>query len=242
MPVLLIEDASGKSKMNPKAVLFILLACSGCASITGSKNQPVSVQASHNGQVLDGADCTLVNDKGTWFVKSPGSAVVQKSGQDLVVTCNKSGIPQGVATYASSANGGVWGNILFGGLIGFAVDASSGAAFDYPTSMGVQMGQVIRLEPSNVEKNTQTMDEYDPRNSIPLIQAGTRTSGVNVPQANVSGKSQVSQPQNSGIVFSSAGSSNPGTQKLREIKALRDEGILTQKEYDTKKTEILKGM
>lgn len=220
----------------------VLLLVTGCASITGSKNQPVSVQASHQGRVLDSVDCTLVNDKGVWFVKAPGSTVVQKSGQDLVVTCNKDGIPQGVATYASSANGGVWGNILFGGLIGFAVDASSGAAFDYPTSMGVQMGQVIRLEPSNVEKNTQTMDEYDPRNNIPLLQAGTRTSGVNVPQQASPGAQKNQQGSNAGLVFSRGASTTPSVQKIRDLKALRDEGILTQKEYDQKKAEILKGM
>lgn len=225
-----------------KSVLLVMLVCSGCASITGSKNQPVSVQASHNGKILDNADCTLVNDKGTWFVKAPGSTVVQKSGQDLVVTCNKDGAPQGVATYASSANGGVWGNILFGGLIGFAVDASSGAAFDYPTSMGVQMGQVIRLEPSRVEKNTQTMDDYDPRNNIPLLQAGTRTSGVNVPQSDARANSAQASGSTSGLVFSNGSGSNPGAQKLRDLKTLKDEGIVTQKEYDAKKAEILKSM
>lgn len=228
--------------INKNLILTLFLVCSGCASITGSKNQPVSVQASHNGQVLDSADCTLVNDKGVWYVKAPGSTVVQKSGQDLVVTCNKYGLPQGVATYASSANGGVWGNILFGGLIGFAVDASSGAAFDYPTSMGVQMGQVIRLEPPKVEQNTQTMDDYDPRNNIPLLQAGTRSSGVNVPQKLVQEKPQGSQSKGSDLVFTTGSTSNPAAQKLREIKALKDEGILTQKEYDSKKAEILKGM
>lgn len=225
-----------------KSVLLVMLVCSGCASITGSKNQPVSVQASHNGKILDNADCTLVNDKGTWFVKAPGSTVVQKSGQDLVVTCNRDGLPQGVATYASSANGGVWGNILFGGLIGFAVDASSGAAFDYPTSMGVQMGQVIRLEPSRVEQNTQTMDEYDPRNNIPLLQAGTRTSGVNVPKNDTREGAPSSKNSGSGLTFANGSTSNSNAQKMREIKALRDEGILTQKEYEAKKTEILKSM
>lgn len=229
--------------MKSKIVLLILLASSGCASITGSKNQPVSVQALLNGQVLDGADCTLVNDKGTWFVKAPGSTVVQKSGQDLVVTCNKKGIPQGVATYASSVNGGVWGNIIFGGLIGYAVDASSGAAFDYPTSMGVQMGQVIRLEPPKIDHGSQFMDEYDPRNSIPLVPAANRSSGVNVIQPHGSMMGQVVlQPQKSIVPSASGGSSNSEAQKLRDIKALRDEGVLTQKEYDAKKAQILKAM
>ncbi len=228
--------------MNSKLLFSVFLLCTGCASITGSKNQPVSVQASHNGQVLDSVDCSLVNDKGVWYVKAPGSTVVQKSGQDLVITCNKQGVPQGVATYASSANGGVWGNIIFGGLIGFAVDASSGAAFDYPSSMGVQMGQVIRLEPPKVDKTTQTMDDNDPRNNIPLLQASNRTSGVNVANSDVRTSTQQVPSSSAGIVFASGSGSNPGTQKLREIKALKDEGILTQKEYDAKKAEILKGM
>lgn len=145
-------------KYHQKLMLpFLLIAlCSGCASITGSKNQPVSVSAHHNGKPIDGADCVLTNDKGTWYVKSPGSTVIQKSGQDLTITCNKDGIPAGTTTAASSANGGIWGNILFGGIIGYAVDASTGAGFDYPASMGVQMGQVIQLQsqvPANSNPN-----------------------------------------------------------------------------------------
>lgn len=129
------------------SIFLISTLGSGCASITGSKNQPVSVSAIHNGKPLDGADCVLTNDKGTWFVKSPGSTVIQKSGSDLTITCSKDGIPTGSTAAKSSANGSVWGNILFGGIIGYAVDASTGAAFDYPTSLGVQMGQVIQLQP-----------------------------------------------------------------------------------------------
>lgn len=129
------------------ATCVLILFSTGCASITGSKNQPVSVTAVHEGKQIDGADCVLTNDKGTWFVKSPGSTVVQKSGGDLTITCNKEGVPTGSAAAVSSANAGAWGNILFGGIVGYVVDASSGAAFDYPTSLGVQMGQVLQLQP-----------------------------------------------------------------------------------------------
>jgi len=137
-----------KNTMTKLSVPCLLVAITaGCASITGSKNQPVSVTALHEGKQIDGADCVLTNDKGTWFVKSPGSTVIQKSGSDLTITCNKDGVPPGSASAASSANAGAWGNILFGGIVGYVVDASTGAAFDYPTSLGVQMGQVLKLQP-----------------------------------------------------------------------------------------------
>lgn len=200
--------------MEKRVSLLAVMLLTGCASITGSKNQPVSIQAVHTGKSIEGADCTLTNDKGTWFAKTPGSVVVQKSGQDMVIRCEKDGIPAGSTTVASSANAGAWGNILFGGIIGYAVDAGTGAAFDYPTSLSVQMGQVIKLEPPKQADGQ----------SQPVSTANTTTEG--------------------GLTFVSAqgGSSSPSAQKLRDLKNLRDEGIITQKEYDTKKAALIKSM
>lgn len=201
--------------MEKRASLLAVVLLTGCASITGSKNQPVSIQAVHTGKSIEGADCTLTNDKGTWFAKTPGSVVVQKSGQDMVIRCEKDGIPAGSTTVASSANAGAWGNILFGGIIGYAVDAGTGAAFDYPTSLSVQMGQVIKLEPPKQADGQ----------SQPVTTANTTTT-------------------EGGLTFASAqgGSSSPSAQKLRDLKNLRDEGIITQKEYDTKKAALIKSM
>ncbi len=73
------------------------------------------------------------------------------------------------------------------------------------------------------------MDEYDPRNNIPLLPAAT--------------KSQVKPSVNSQQSFVVAPVAKPPlsqAQKLRELKMLRDEGVLTQKEYEVKKTELLK--
>ena len=121
-------------------VLFAASITSGCASITGSRNQPLSVQTHQKGVQVVGANCTLQNDKGSWFVTTPGSVVIQKSYSDLAATCNKEGMVPGVATFKSGSNGGVWGNIVAGGLIGYAVDASSGAGFDYPSLLSIEMG------------------------------------------------------------------------------------------------------
>ncbi len=118
------------------AISFFMLT--GCASITGSKNQPVSITSVCEGAPVMGASCTLMNDKGTWYVQTPGSVMIQKAYGDLAVDCKKE---QAVASgkFQSKSNGGVWGNLLAGGLIGYAVDASSGAGFDYPPTMTVSL-------------------------------------------------------------------------------------------------------
>lgn len=119
-------------------VLFGLALGSGCASVTSSKNQPISVDARCGGKSVVGASCELTNSKGKWYANTPGSVTIRKAYGDLVVLCKKDGLTAAGGTFESSATGGVWGNVIAGGIIGYAVDASSGAGFDYPTSMTVQ--------------------------------------------------------------------------------------------------------
>lgn len=121
-------------------VLFIAASLmSGCASITGSRNQPVSVTCTSEGKPVNGANCNLMNDKGQWFVTTPGTVMIQKAYGDLAITCKKDDAT-GAATFKSASEGAVWGNVIAGGLIGYAVDASSGAGFSYPQSMNVNLG------------------------------------------------------------------------------------------------------
>lgn len=144
-----------------KNLLFILplIGLTACASITNSKNQPVSVDAVYKGESVEDAQCTLLNDKGTWYVKTPGSVMIQKSYGDLSVTCKKAKLPTGMVSVTSKSNGGVWGNILAGGIIGYAVDASSGAGFDYPGSINVELGRNVVVAPPQAAKPDKTLNQ-----------------------------------------------------------------------------------
>lgn len=42
-------------------------------------------------QIVEGARCTLVNDKGSWMVATPGTARIRLSSQPLKVECLKEG-------------------------------------------------------------------------------------------------------------------------------------------------------
>lgn len=115
----------------------------GCASIVTGSNQSLSVATRENMKPVIGANCKLTNDKGQWYVTTPGSVVVHRAYGDLIVQCQKDGMQPGIATFKSSTKGMMAGNILFGGFIGAGVDASTGAAYDYPNLLTIEMGKTM---------------------------------------------------------------------------------------------------
>lgn len=132
-----------------KGTLPIALAClslGGCASIIDGSTQVLSVKAvEKNGADVENAHCTLMSNKGTWFVNTPGTVSVNRSYDPLNINCKKDGDQPGVATVNSSTKAMAFGNILAGGLIGAAVDMSTGAAYDYPQLITVRMGENIEI-------------------------------------------------------------------------------------------------
>ena len=113
-------------------LLIIFSFLTGCASITESKNQSMSVSTGD----VTGAMCTLSNSKGSYYVNStPGSVMVRNACDQLTVTCKKEGyVPANPAagSIQDKSKGMAWGNILFGGIIGIAVDRNTGAGCNYP--------------------------------------------------------------------------------------------------------------
>ena len=126
-------------------LLSVTLLASGCASIVNGQNQSLSVQTrSKAGAQVAGASCKLSNNKGVWFVTTPGTTTVHRSYESLQLTCEKDGFEPGLLTSKSSTKGMAFGNILFGGVIGAGVDISTGAAYDYPEMIVVEMGPVFQ--------------------------------------------------------------------------------------------------
>jgi uncharacterized protein YceK len=124
-----------------------VIALSGCASIVNGQTQVLSLTTSDKGAEVGSASCTLLNNKGTWFVSTPGTVSVHRSYQDLHVTCKKDGLEPGIVTVKSSTKPMAFGNVLFGGVIGVGVDTGTGAAYDYPQLIPVQMAQMTVLPP-----------------------------------------------------------------------------------------------
>lgn len=123
------------------SLLGVGLAMAGCASVTGSTLQPITVKTiSMDGGEVRQALCELSNSDGTFFLYTPGTVTIGKSSQDLKVICRKEGYPDGGTTANSGGNGAVLGNIVAGGVVGALVDVGSGAAFEYPSNFVIRLG------------------------------------------------------------------------------------------------------
>jgi hypothetical protein len=157
------------NKINTILVLSITLLGSGCASIVSGHNQSVSVETrGKQGENVASANCKLTNDKGTWFVTSPGSVNVRRSYEDLLISCEKSEQQPGIASVKSSTKAMAFGNIVFGGVIGAGVDIASGAAYDYPTLITVLMGDRITVDapPTDAAAGTKQQAAAKPQTAV----------------------------------------------------------------------------
>lgn len=132
-------------KLRFLALSVLIVATTGCSTITQDSNQSLALTSSYQGQPVD-AECKLSNDKGQWTSKAPSNVMVRKSNEDLDVTCKKDGVPDGLLKAVSRAAGSMWGNIIFGGGVGAIIDHNKGTGYDYPNQLPVKMGESVVVD------------------------------------------------------------------------------------------------
>lgn len=138
----LVREKQGIQTVNLRTLIArIALICtvagvSACSSIVEGTDQNVTV-------VTDpaGASCTLSTQDGIVGVvnPTPGSITLEKSKNDVTVTCDKDGYQTAANSLNSSFEGMTFGNLIFGGFVGLAVDASTGAMNKYPNTITIVM-------------------------------------------------------------------------------------------------------
>lgn len=131
-------------------VMASSIALTSCASITKDSTQPIRVETyNQQNTMVQDVTCSAKNERGEWSTKTPGSLVVHRSGENLEVRCHKDNSATGFATLVSRANGGMWGNILFGGGIGAIIDHNKGTAYSYPDWVKVILGDNLVFDRKN---------------------------------------------------------------------------------------------
>ena len=159
-------------KFTAMTAISILTTLSGCASITGTTTQNISVQTrTPDGKEIKEVQCDMINKRGTYFVTTPGTIVISRSNDDLHVTCRKDGLENGKASVVSDTKGSMFGNIVFGGGIGAVIDHSNGSAYEYPSFLQVVMGSDIMIG---------TKKEQVAQNANPMM--GAASSPTNATQ------------------------------------------------------------
>lgn len=105
-----------------KTVLILAVAATvvGCASIMHGSKQKIGISSTPTG-----ASVTVDNKP---LGVTPVFADL-KRGEEHIVAIEMDGYEKTSLTITKSVSGWVWGNIVFGGLIGLAVDAISGGLY-----------------------------------------------------------------------------------------------------------------
>ncbi|MBW7886814.1 MAG: PEGA domain-containing protein [Bacteroidetes bacterium] len=102
------------------AIVFSILFW-GCATIMHGSSQKVGISSSPTGAKVT-VDGKILGD-------APLFANLGR-GDEHIITLELPGYQKSQFTITKSVSGWVWGNIIFGGLIGLAIDAVSGGLYD----------------------------------------------------------------------------------------------------------------
>ena len=120
-------------KIAPLGLLFLATAC---ASVTQGTTQSVSITTEPAG-----AACTVSREGQQIGVvnPTPGTITVSKSSRALDVRCTRPGSNTAAVSVPSTTAAMTAGNLLVGGVVGLAVDASTGAKNQYPANVALTL-------------------------------------------------------------------------------------------------------
>ncbi|MBY0355631.1 MAG: hypothetical protein K2Q12_07870 [Rickettsiales bacterium] len=116
-----------------------LAMLTNCAAIVSGKEQELSVETNPAG-----ANCNL--ERNGEFIGSvsetPGKVKITKTKHDINLSCSRRNYETAETQLDSGLDPWVFGNILIGGLIGWAIDSGIGSDNLYPEKTSLQLKTV----------------------------------------------------------------------------------------------------
>ena len=136
-------------------VLVLMLSVSGCATIVNSPHQSIPISSSPQG-------ATVTIDSSEQKYTTPAEVKMERK-KDHTLYFTKQGYEDLTFVIKHGLSGAVWGNVLAGGLIGWGVDATTGAQFKLmPETVNVTLAR--KGDEKAIEEKrtiTQKLDELD---------------------------------------------------------------------------------
>ena len=128
---------------------ILLLSLPACASIVSENDSTTYI-----GTEPEGARCELHGQDFKRVITAPNSITLPAEAAPITVACNAEGFRTTTAELDTSMDGWIVGNLLFGGLIGVAIDAARGAGQKYPSQL------TIILDPASFDSSAARDDWY----------------------------------------------------------------------------------
>ena len=133
-----------KKIITAAALAALGVAVSGCATLVEGTTQSIAVTT----MPRDGANCTLTSSEGTYYVTTPGNAIVHKTKNDIAVNCTHEGYQDAHVVVSPHFNYVTFGNAIVGGLAGIVIDAATGSDFNFPSAVNVTLVPVSGATPA----------------------------------------------------------------------------------------------
>jgi uncharacterized protein YceK len=119
-------------------VLALTALTGGCASIVSDDDSTTYIET-----IPEKARCELHGQDFTRVVNTPTSLSLPSNAAPITVACKTEGYRNTIKELDTSIDGWILGNLIFGGIIGVAIDAARGAGMKYPPRI------TIILEPES---------------------------------------------------------------------------------------------
>src|SRR5216683_1605237 len=125
-------------------IAAIAALCSGCSTIIEGTSQELYVNTNPAG-----ASCGLMREgrQIATINPTPGTALVQKTKNDITVVCDRDGFQQATYLNHSGVAGATLGNIILGGGVGWAIDSATGSDNKYDSPVNITMVPVQPGQP-----------------------------------------------------------------------------------------------
>jgi len=105
------------------------LSLGACSTIVDGTSQEILINTNPSG-----ADCEIERS-------TPGTALVSKTKDDIMITCRKDGFNETTVRNKSRTTWGTLGNVLLGGAVGWGIDSATGADNKYSSPVNIELKQ-----------------------------------------------------------------------------------------------------
>jgi hypothetical protein len=161
------------------ANIGLILALTGCATLTGSSTQTIEVTTvDARDRPVRGMTCTLTHGSGNYVFDTPVTDFeIKRSSTDLEIECRR-GSQVARGTVIPRAESAIAHAFIPGGSIATLVDFATGAMYTYPSPLRLRIGQHLRFDTGGEARATVVANVGDPAPATPAAAAKASTTSA----------------------------------------------------------------